>query len=72
MTLHHDAVSSYPDLDGVEEVIECLGAEKGDIVVRGTGVCAGIVNVGPVVWWEENMAGSNKQDLSLLSPPSVR
>ena len=56
-------MSSGPDLDGFEEVIERLSAEKEDVATRRTGACAGVVDVEPVIPWEENVACSHEQDL---------
>jgi hypothetical protein len=65
MTHHHDAVSSYPDLDGVEEGTECPGAEQEDLGVTGNVFCAGVVDVGQE---NENVAGGNGRDLLAASP----
>jgi hypothetical protein len=31
--------------------------------MRRTGLCAGVVDVKPLIWWEEDMASRDEQDL---------
>src|SRR5258708_14056939 len=59
----HYAVSSDPDLHGFDEAVERLGAEKEDVTTRRTGVCEGVADVSPLVWWEEDTASCDEQDL---------
>jgi hypothetical protein len=63
----HYAVSSDPDLDGFDKAVERLGAEKEDVTMRCAGVCEGVANVSPLVWWEENMASCDEQDLLVVT-----
>jgi len=63
----HYAVSSDPDLDGFDEVVERLGAENEDVATRSAGVCAGVADVSGKRTWRAVMSKT-----FLLSPPSAR
>lgn len=60
----HSAVLLDPDLDGLVEVAECLGAEKEDVVTRRPELFEDVVRMW---WWEDDMASSEEQDVLALA-----
>jgi hypothetical protein len=71
INLDHDAVTSNPHLDRVEELLERSGAEKLDVLTRRTGTCEDVVVVSFLACLEEDVTTGKTNTLSLW-PPSAK